>query len=340
MMRIAFVLVDQMMLTSLTLPLEMWRAADAFWASRERSLRNIEIRLCSVDDASVRTQAGLELRPDQPLPAEPVDLVYLPALWRNPRTALRRGQTLLPWLRQQHAGGALIAAVGTGCALLAETGLLDGKAATTHWYYFDQFSSAYPQVDLKREYFITQAGSLYCAASINALADVTVHLIERLFGRAIAGHVERQFSYEVRRPFEKYRFLAGHNRSHPDELIVEVQLWLEQHYAEPVRLEEVARRFRVAARTLLRRFHKATDETPMQYLQRLRVDTARALLNATNLSISEIADRVGYPDPRQFARVFRARTGIAPREFRATVRAKLFSAVSLRDVVGTDEDRG
>ena len=333
MVRIAFVLVEQMMSTSLTLPLEMWRAADAFWASRERNLHNVETWLCSVDGSLVRSQAGLELRPDGALPAEPVDLVYLPALWRNPRAVLSRGEKLLPWLRRQHEANALIAAVGTGCALLAATGLLDGKAATTHWYYFDRFSADYPRVDLKREYFITQAGSLYCAASINALADVTVHLIERFFGRAIAGYVERQFSYEVRRPFEKYRFLAGHNPSHPDELIVEVQLWLEQHYAEPVRLSELARRFRVSTRTLLRRFHKATDETPMQYLQRLRIDTARALLNATNLSIGEIADRVGYPDPRQFARVFRARSGIGPREFRATVRAKLFSTGFPRDAV-------
>lgn len=331
MIRIAFVLVDQMMSTSLTLPLEMWRAADAFWVSREGDSRNIEIMLCGVDGAAVATQAGLTLVPDCPLPPEAVDLVYLPALWRNPRTALRRNAALLPWLRAQYGYGALIAAVGTGCALLAETGLLDGKAATTHWYYFDRFDRMYPRVDLKREYFITQAGSIYCAASINALADVTVHLLERFFSRAVAGYVERQFSYEVRRPFEKYRFLAGHNPSHPDELIVEVQLWLEQHFSEPIRLEELARRFRLTTRTLLRRFRKATDETPMQYVQRLRVDTARALLNSTNLSIGDISDRVGYPDPRQFARLFRARTGIAPREFRATVRAKLFSAEFPRD---------
>jgi transcriptional regulator GlxA family with amidase domain len=134
------------------------------------------------------------------------DIVYLPGLWRNPRPVVRRHPQLLAWLREQYQNGALISAVGTGCCFLAEAGLLDGKAATTHWHYFDQFQKDYPKVMLKRQHFITRAGSLYCAASVNSLADLTVHFIQRLYGKAIASHVERHFSHEIRRAYESSGF--------------------------------------------------------------------------------------------------------------------------------------
>jgi transcriptional regulator GlxA family with amidase domain len=326
MVSVGFVLTGGMMSTGTTLPLEMWRTADARWAARERGRRVLHAVLLGVDEAPVRSQAGLTLSADRSVSGkDQFDVIYLPALWRNPRPVIARSGRLFPWLIGQHERGATIAAVGTGCTLLAETGLLDGKAATTHWYYFEPFARDYPKVDLKREYFITQAGNLYCAASINALADVTVHLIERHCGREVASYTERQFSYEVRRPYEKYRFLAGKNRRHPDELIVEVQSWLADHQADAVSLGDVAARFGVSTRTLLRRFKLATDETPARYLRGVRIDTAKALLDSTNLGIGDIADRVGMQDPRQFARVFREREGVSPREYRRTVRSKLFS---------------
>lgn len=325
---IALVITDKMMATGTLLPLEMWHTADMAWASRARGAGRLNTSLVGLDSMPVETQSGRHLIPDRTVrDADEYAVIYLPSLWRDPVQSARHARALTPWLRTRYKAGAIIAAVGTGATLLAQTGLLDGRAATTHWHFFDRFERLFPAVELKRDFFITQADNLYCAASINALADVTVHLIERFYGYPTAAHTERQFSYEVRRPFEKYGYLSGQTRQHSDELVAGVQSWLTDRLSEPLRLSEVAGRFGVSTRTLLRRFERATSTTPGRYLQHQRLDVAKGLLQATNLAIGEVAGRVGFADQRQFARIFRQREGVSPREFRSAVRAKLFSAM-------------
>ena len=251
-------------------------------------------------------------------------MVYLPALWRNPAQLYGRLATLFEWLHAQHEHGAQIAAVGTGVSLLAATGLLDGRAATTHWYNFERFASAFPAVELKREFFITQSGALYCAASINSLADVSVHLIERAYDRATARHVERNFSHEIRRTYEEYRYLDGGMAPLADEVVVEAQLWIDANVAAQLSIAELAKRHGVSTRTFDRRFRQATGSSPRSYWQQRRVRLAKELLEQTNLTIGEIAYRVGYQDAGHFARLFQRELSVAPFDYRQTVRAKLF----------------
>ncbi len=321
-----FVAVPRVLATSVTLPIEMLRTADAAWASVHSGDARLDIRIAGLDDKPVSTQAGFQLQPDCTLAqASDSDVVFLPGLWRNPRPVLRSSSVLYPWLREQFERGALISAVGTGCCFLAEAGLLNGKAATTHWYYFDQFEHDYPQVQLKRQYFITQTGTIFCAASLNALADVTVHLVERFYDRETARHVERNFSHEIRHPYETRRYLDGQNLQHPDELIIEIQLWLQTNLQQPIDFGALAQNFGISMRSLNRRFRSATGMTPLQYLQRLRVDAAKELLQSTNLATGDIAFHVGYHDYGHFTRVFKKFLATTPSEYRATVRAKLFS---------------
>jgi transcriptional regulator GlxA family with amidase domain len=326
MLTTAFVLTDRMLAASATLPMEMWRAADATARGRGGRGSRVNVITTAATDGDVVTLSGFRLRRSHSLDESgPCDVVYLPALWRNPRTVLRDSAALYPWLRQRFEQGAMLLAVGTGCCFLAEAGLLDGKAATTHWHYFDQFARDYRHVDLKRQYFITQAGSLFCAASVNALADVTVHVIERFYGRDVATHVERNFSHEIRRPYEKYRYLEGDDLQHADELVTDIQFWMQTHIAERIPVRDLARRFGLSPRTLDRRFKDATGRSPLEYLQRQRIKTAKELLESTNLTIGEIAFRVGYQDQGHFTRLFVRHLSVRPGEYRKTVRAKLFS---------------
>ncbi|HEY8569753.1 GlxA family transcriptional regulator [Microbulbifer sp.] len=321
---VTFMLVDQMLSTGTMLPLEMLRGADSR-ARAEGEKNPLKLVTASIDGKPVQTSSGFQLTPDVALVDAPdSDIIYLPALWRNPRPALRRSGALLDWLKQQAARGAAISAVGTGVCFLAEAGLLDGKPATTHWHYFEQFAANYPDVRLKRQYFITQADKLFCAASVNALADVTVHLIRQLYGPAIASHVERNFSHEIRRPFEEIAYSEGAVHLHPDEDIVQAQTWLKQHCSEDVKLSEVAKFFDMSVRSFNRRFKLATGQTPLQYLQNVRVDMARELLQSTNLSVNEIAEKVGYQDMGHFTALFKKFLSTTPSEYRTTVRAKLF----------------
>ncbi len=326
--RVVFVLAERMLAASALLPLEMWQAAAGTAAGRSRGGLTLEIATVAANgEERVTTQSGLDLPASVSL-NDPLQyaVVYLPALWRNPRPVLQRATPLTPWLRRQYTGGALMAAVGTGCCFLAEAGLLDGKSATTHWHYFKQFARDYPRVNLKQQYFITQADNLFCAASVNALADVTVHLIERFYGREIASHVERNFSHEIRRPFEKYRFLEGDQLQHTDELIIEIQLTMQRRLHEPLRMEALAHEHGLSPRSFERRFRDAAGCTPLAYLQSQRINAAKELLASTNLSVAEVAYRIGYSDYGHFMRLFKRVLGVGPREYRHMVRAKIFQA--------------
>jgi len=321
---IGFVLTPGMLTTGTALPYEMWLAAIDYQRAKRRHERGCHLHLVEVP--ALRERGPLALAPTCTIADSPqLDVVYIPALWRSPRSVAKDiGAVLSRWLLAQRAHGAQIAAVSTGVTLLAASGLLDGRAATTHWFNFAQFERMFPAVDLKRQFFITQSGPLYCAASINSLADVTVHLIERFFDRDCAQHVERNFSHEIRRTYAEYRYLDGGTTPLHDEIAVEAQMWIASNLAAETTVAALAARFGIAVRTLERRFRAATGISVRQYWQQQRIVLAKELLEMTNLSVGDIAWRVGYRDAGFFARLFQREMSVGPLAYRHTVRAKLF----------------
>lgn len=326
-----FVLYQDLLATSLCLPLEMLQAANDLHRAQTRQPKLQILRVSDKPDA-IETPGGITIAPEQligNLPAAKTKanppLIYLPGLWRNPGRSLARHQALIPWLKAQIEAGATLCAAGTGSCFLAETGLLKDKPATSHWFYLDSFHERYPDIQLKRQHLITQAGKLYCAASVNALADLTVHLIGYYFDRATSAHVERHFSHEARRPFEHISFLDDQPSRHQDEEIIQIQLWLNQHFNKDFQLIDLARKFDMSTRNFDRRFKAATGRTPLYYLQEIRIANARDLLKNSNLSILEVAQRVGYQDSAHFSALFKNFTRMTPSAFRKSVRSKLFS---------------
>lgn len=324
--KVAVLLCDKLLATSATLPIEMLRTAQAAAQGINRRARLIDIRILSSNGAPVQSAAGFALHSDQaPGNDDYYNLVHIPGLWRNPRPALRKHRDYLPWLRRQNEHGAQITSVGTGCCFLAEAGLLNDKPATTHWHYFDRFQRDYPQVNLKRQYFLTQAGNLYCAASINALGELMVHMIHRLYGSVVATHVARNFFHEIRNLNEPVGYLADRVQYHPDEQVAQAQITLQDNFGKAIRISELADQLGMSARTLNRRFKAALGKSPLQYLQEVRLENARELLQKANLSIAEVAARVGYQDTGAFSKLFSAHYHTSPTHYRETVRAKLFN---------------
>lgn len=324
--RIVFLLVNGMLATSATLPTEMLMAAQSAADGRRRGRHRLLITSAAITRELVETRSAFPLVPTASLEeASAADIVFVPALWRNPRRIIRQHAEVLPWLRERHQQGAIIAGVGTGCCFLAEAGLLKGRPATTHWHHFDTFEKDYPDVHLKRDYFITQADEVYCAASINSLADLTVHFIQRLYDESVAHHVERHFSHEIRQAYESMRYFEGSSDKHRDETVLQIQLWLQDNYQQDVRFSELAAQFDMSVRSMNRRFKAATNKTPLRYLQEIRLGVARDLLKTSNLSVSEIAYAIGYQDLGHFSALFKKFFATTPHEYRTTVRPKLFS---------------
>ncbi|MDX9875272.1 MAG: helix-turn-helix domain-containing protein [Spongiibacteraceae bacterium] len=310
--------------SSLSLPMEMLSAADQL--TRVSLRQHSSLRRCVAGPTAqpVRMVSGMTLMVDACWhDISDTDLVIVPSLWRDPLVHLRRHRSLLDWLQQQAAHRTILCAAGTGTWLLAEAGLLDGAAATTHWFYFDQFAARYPAVQLKRRHLITQADNIYCAGSVNSVADLMIHFIGEFYGAEIARRVEAQFSPESRRSFESHAYRTTGANAHGDELVIEAQELLRTSRGE-LRMPELAERLGISLRSLNRRFRQATGVTPQQWLQQHRLESARELLRTTNLSICEIAATVGYLDPAYFGRLFREQMKQTPREYRQAVRGKLF----------------
>ena len=327
MFRVLFPIFPKVLTTGVSGPCEMFQAAESLKHVGGRLLNNwqpLELLRVSPNKTPVKTTGGIQIVPDSTLvEAPPADLVILAPIWGNPMPTVRREVQLRQWLREQYEQGATLIATGTSVCLLAEEGLLDHQPATTHWYFFDRFKALYPQVDLNTQQFITYSNRLYCAGSINALSDLILYLIEQRYGEDITRVVERHFSHEVNRSYEKPFFLQGGNQHH-DEDIIRAQEWVNQHWQEEVTLQAWGEAIDMSVRTLSRRFKLATGITPLNYLNELRMGKARELLRDTNIPVTDIAALVGFRDSTYFSRLFRTNNDISPVEYRKMVRSKTF----------------
>ncbi|MEP5766491.1 MAG: helix-turn-helix domain-containing protein [Halieaceae bacterium] len=327
MKRVIAALYPRTLATSLALPMDVLQAAGQAASSLERGQPQLQFKLAAPSLEPVELVGGMRVTPDMTLDTlEDCDMLLLPALWRNPQPVLQRQQAWLEVLPQLAAAGTTICSVGTASCFLAACGLLDQRAATTHWNYFDEFAARYPQVQLKRRHLITQSDNLYCAGSVNSGADLMIHLVEDWFGQRIARAIESQFSPEIRRPFRAHAYQSVDDSAHHDELVLTAQEVLQDQLHQPISIEQLATDLRCSPRTLTRRFKSATGQTPSAYLRGQRLAAARELLRATNLSVGEVAWQVGLQDVSYFTSLFQKHVGQTPGRYRNSVRGKLFNS--------------
>jgi transcriptional regulator GlxA family with amidase domain len=224
---------------------------------------------------------------------------------------------LLQWLRDQHARGATLGGVCVGSWLLAESGLLNGRSATTHWTSAKAFAERYPDIKLKADTPIVDDGDLITTAGLMAWSELGLRLVDRLLGPSIASATARFLVME----HSDSASACGSNfapiLSHGDTSILKVQHWLQSTGATDVSLALMAERSGLEERTFLRRFRAATGLKPTEYCQHLRVGKAREMLEFTNGTIDHIAWTVGYQDPGAFRAIFKKITGLAPSDYRA-----------------------
>ena len=321
--RIAALTHEDMLASSLTLPLEILTgAAQALGrAGRQR----LSIGCFSQVGGPLTIQSGLTLATTPLSELTQPDLLIVPAIWRQPQRVLRRHPEQMAVIDQHVNAGGLTISVGSGSFLLAETGRMTGRTMTTHWQWFDTFAYRYPRVQLERHQLITQSDNVFCVSSVNSVADLMVYLCGELFSPRVARHIENQFSPEIRQRFSPSPVGAPKDLHH-DELIADVQTELSRDLRTTRTMSTLAAQLGVSPRTLIRRFKSATGVSIGQYLQQRRLDEAQALLRRTNLSITEVGVAVGLSDASHFSRMFREQTGVTPSAFRTAVRDKPFAA--------------
>ncbi|NQX89181.1 MAG: helix-turn-helix domain-containing protein [Halioglobus sp.] len=329
----AALLFPRALATSVTLPMEILQAASQMASIAQRGQNQVRFLLAGRDRQHITLGSGIALKPDVTL-AElpPLDLLLLPAIWRNPLPAVRAEKDWLGLLSKHAAAGTRICSVGTGSFLLAEADLLRNKSATTHWNYFGQFTARYPEVELKTRHLITQSDNIYCVGSVNSIADLMIHIVDEWFGSRIARAVESQFSPEIRTRFNDAAYQNEADSSHHDEIVAQVQQQLQSNLSTPLSMAELAATVQLSTRTLNRRFKRATGLTPLSYLQSLRIAGAKDLLRHSNLSVGEIAWQLGVQDVSYFSQLFRHHCDMTPLKYREAVRGKLFTPGVRRSV--------
>ncbi len=305
--------------------MEMLNAADLIARINHPKTSKLKLEVVSLDSTNIQLNAGLEILCKNSLKdITRSDIIILPAMWGNPRGVVKKYPEFLEWLRKAALEDPLICAVGTGSYFLAEAGLLEHKTATTHWYYFNQFENTYPNVELKRERFITKSGNIYCTGSVNSVRDVMLHIIEQHYGEHVANQVSSHFTHELKLSYaSSFLNIAGHN-FHDDEAVIDIQEWMHKHFNEDINMQEISKTFELSQRSLNRRFKLATGLSPVQYLQEIRLEKAKELLKTSNLAIAEVAYNVGYPDSAYFSVLFKRIVSLSPSEYRRLVRKKIF----------------
>ncbi|KZK86918.1 HTH-type transcriptional regulator CdhR [Pseudovibrio sp. Ad13] len=223
---------------------------------------------------------------------------------------------LVQWLKHQHEHGAILCSICVGAMLLAETGILDNRPATTHWAITEDFAKKYPLVQLDTDKMIVDEGDVITAGGIMAWTDLGLRLIDHFIDHTTMLEVSRRFLIDPAGREQKNYSRFYPNFSHGDQAILKAQHWLQTTYKKKLTVPEMAEKAGLTGRTFQRRFEVATGHTPNTYLQQLRITEARQQLEQTKRSFNEIAWDVGYEDPTACRRVFIKTTGLSPGQYR------------------------
>jgi len=320
--RVSVIGFDGALASAITGIIDLFRLAGVTWARihDEAPEALFQTRLLTEHGDPCRCINGITLLADgswNSADQAPADIVVVPTIGAPIAGVLAQNAGLVDWLARQQTSPRLLASNCTGAFLLAEAGLLDGREATTHWGFSNQFRQRYPQVACRPEKLITVDGDIACAGGGMAWWDLGVYLVERYAGPDAARQLAKAFVIDAGRTSQAPYSALQAKRYHTDSTVLQLQDWLDQHFSQTIALSELAQQAGLSERSLLRRFKAATGDTPNTYLQLLRVEHARHHLETSRRPIDEIINTVGYEDVSSFSRLFRKHTGLAPGAYRA-----------------------
>ncbi|MFI6697976.1 GlxA family transcriptional regulator [Streptomyces sp. NPDC050509] len=309
------VLFDQVQSLDVTGPVEVFAAANT--ASGDPAA--YRIRTATLDGAPVRTSSGLTLVPDTPLAAAPDPHTLL-----VPGGAGTRGPDprLIDWVRERAPRARRLVSVCTGALLLAEAGLLDGRRATTHWGATDLLARNHPAVDVDPDPIYVRDGEIFTSAGVTSGIDLALALVEEDLGRDVALSVARHLVVFLRRPGNQAQFSAEPTaRTALSAPLLAVQSWIGEHPGDDLSVEALAGRARLSPRHFARAFRSETGTTPGRYVERVRLEHARRMLEESADGVEAISRSCGYGTPEAMRRAFVKTLGTAPAEYRRRFRA-------------------
>lgn len=313
--RIALLGFDGCMASAVTGMLDTLAVAN-HWAEQLGHPCRFDTQVYSEQGHDVAASTGLRIPAvswaDAPLP----DIVIVPPIMAPVPETLAQHAPAIAWLRDTASQGCVMASVCAGAFFLAEAGLLAGYTATTNPAFANLFRQRYPDVKLHTEMRLIDHGRMLFAGSTTAFLSLALHVAERWGHHEVAVLTAKTMAVDKNSESQRPYFITVAPKDHGDATIVSLQDWIEQNAAKPLSLADLTERSALSERSLHRRFVAATSLTPVGYIQRVRIESAKRLLEATDQSIEQITEQVGYEDPRGFSRLFKTQVGLSPKSYR------------------------
>ncbi|WP_133469495.1 GlxA family transcriptional regulator [Paraglaciecola marina] len=309
---------DQAYASAITGALDLFALAGVTWQrmSGEAPTPFFDVQIASIKKRPVKCINQIELTSHIAIEeVAETDLLLVPTIGGELITVLNNNRALLPHIKKHFSNNADIASNCSGAFLLAEAGVLQNKDATTHWGYAQQFKQRYPDVNLCPEKMITSDQNIYCSGGGMAWFDLALLLIERYCGHDVATTTAKAHVIDIGRGDQAAYATLRAKKYHQDPDILFVQEWLEEHFNQHISVNQLPPLVNLGARTFNRRFKKATDQTPLNYIQTLRIEAAKRFLETTQDSIERIINQVGYEDLSSFTRLFKKHAGLSPSQY-------------------------
>lgn len=247
---------------------------------------------------------------------ERTDLVFIPALFGDMPSAIRANKKLVPWIVDQYRKGAEVASLCVGAFLLASTGLLDGKKCSTHWGFTNEFREMFPDVEVIDGSIVTEDSRLYSSGGASSYWNLLLHLVEKYTDRETAILASKYFAIDIDRDSQSAFAMFRGQKDHNDDAVKKAQEYIEKNYNEKMSVNELADTVAIGRRSFERRFKKATSNSVLEYIQRVKIEAAKRSFETSRKNINEVMFDVGYTDTKAFRSIFRKITGLTPVEYR------------------------
>lgn len=309
--KISVLILEQSVPTGIVALMDLFKLAGGY------SGKEFDTEIVSFDGKPVQYSKYLQITPDRSVKeVGDTDIIIVPSSGFRKKDLGSYPVEVLDWLKVSHEKGICIAGGCTGVFLLAESGVLKNRKATTHWAYAPIFRKRYPDTDLISENIITEDGNIVCSGGVSSIVDLYLFLIERVCGKKIATKCAKNIVFErghnAQTPFEIFR----NRKKHKDTSIIKAQGWIEKYFNKEFQIDDISSYVGMSIRNFKRRFKNATGESPLVYIQKLRVEAAKNLLETNSSAIDEIARNVGYDDVGFFRKLFIRHAGISPSLYR------------------------
>ena len=243
-------------------------------------------------------------------------LIIIPSFMVGNDSLLSENIAGIQWIKQQRAKGTELASLCVGSYFLAEAGLLDGKEVTSHWAVVNDMQRRYPAIRMRSDQVITDQDGIYTSGGAFSSLKLILYLIEKFCGREAAIWISKMYAIEMDRTSQAHFAVFTGQHQHEDKEILRAQQYIEQHYQDPISMDNLSKLVNMGQRNFIRRFKAATNNTPFEYLQRVRIESAKRALENNDKDVASIMDDAGYKDQKAFRSIFRRLTGLSLQEYK------------------------